>query len=40
MSGVVRGTLLIDATGKLRREWRKAKIAVHAAQVLEAAKTL
>lgn len=38
--GIVRSTFLIDATGKLAREWRKVKVEGHAAEVLEAAKVL
>ena len=38
--GVERSTFLIDATGKLRREWRKVKVKGHAADVLEAIKGL
>ena len=38
--GVVRSTFLIDASGKLRREWRKVKVKGHAAEVLEAVKAL
>jgi len=38
--GVERSTFLIDANGKLRREWRKVKVKGHAAEVLEAAKDL
>jgi thioredoxin-dependent peroxiredoxin len=38
--GIVRSTFLIDAAGKLRQEWRKVKVAGHAAEVLEAAKML
>jgi peroxiredoxin Q/BCP len=38
--GVVRSTFLIDADGKLRREWRKVKVAGHAEEVLEAVKSL
>ena len=38
--GVVRSTFLIDATGKLRQEWRKVKVAGHAEEVLQAAKAL
>ena len=38
--GIVRSTFLIDAAGKLRREWRKVKVDGHAAEVLEAAKSL
>lgn len=38
--GIVRSTFLIDADGKLRREWRKVKVAGHADEVLEAVKAL
>jgi peroxiredoxin Q/BCP len=38
--GIERSTFLIDAAGKLRQEWRKVRVAGHAAQVLEAAKAL
>jgi peroxiredoxin Q/BCP len=38
--GVERSTFLIDAAGKLRREWRKVKVKGHAAEVLEAAREL
>lgn len=38
--GVVRSTFLIDAEGKLRREWRNVKVKGHAEDVLEAAKSL
>jgi peroxiredoxin Q/BCP len=38
--GVVRSTFLIDATGKLRAEWRKVKVKGHAAEVLDAVKGL
>ena len=38
--GVVRSTFLIDADGKLRREWRNVKVKGHADEVLEAAKAL
>ncbi|MBS0569598.1 MAG: peroxiredoxin [Proteobacteria bacterium] len=34
--GVVRSTFLIDAAGKLRREWRGVKVPGHAQEVLEA----
>lgn len=34
--GVVRSTFLIDADGRLRREWRGVKVPGHAAAVLEA----
>ena len=38
--GIERSTFLIDASGKLRREWRKVKVKGHAAEVLEAVKDL
>ena len=38
--GVERSTFLIDADGQLRREWRKVKVDGHAAEVLEAVKSL
>ena len=38
--GIERSTFLIDAKGKLRREWRKVKVKGHAAEVLEAVKDL
>lgn len=38
--GVVRSTFLIDAKGKLRREWRKVKVKGHAEEVLAAVKAL
>jgi len=38
--GIERSTFLIDATGVLRREWRKVKVQGHAEEVLEAAKSL
>ena len=38
--GVVRSTFLIDADGKLRREWRNVKVKGHAEEVLEAVKSL
>ena len=38
--GVERSTFLIDADGQLRCEWRKVKVDGHAAEVLEAAKSL
>ena len=38
--GIERSTFLIDAKGKLRREWRKVKVKGHAAEVLEAVKEL
>lgn len=38
--GVVRSTFLIDAAGKLRREWRNVKVKGHAEEVLEAVRAL
>ncbi len=38
--GIVRSTFLIDGKGVLRHEWRKVKVAGHAAAVLAAAKAL
>ncbi|MDP2324308.1 MAG: peroxiredoxin [Gammaproteobacteria bacterium] len=38
--GVVRSTFLIDATGKLRAEWRKVAVKGHAAEVLAAVEAL
>lgn len=38
--GVERSTFLIDADGKLRREWRKVKVKGHADDVLDAVKQL
>ncbi|MBT8101723.1 MAG: peroxiredoxin [Gammaproteobacteria bacterium] len=38
--GVVRSTFLIDADGKLRKEWRSVKVKGHAEAVLEAVKAL
>lgn len=38
--GIERSTFLIDAQGVLREEWRKVKVAGHAAEVLEAARAL
>lgn len=38
--GVVRSTFLIDATGKLRAEWRKVSVKGHAAEVLAAVDSL
>ena len=38
--GIERSTFLIDADGKLRREWRNVKVKGHAEEVLEAAKAL
>jgi peroxiredoxin Q/BCP len=38
--GIERSTFLIDAEGKLVREWRKVKVKGHAEEVLEAVKAL
>ena len=38
--GVERSTFLIDADGKLRREWRKVKVKGHADEVLDAVREL
>lgn len=38
--GIVRSTFLIDSKGVLRREWRKVKVAGHAEEVLEAARSV
>jgi thioredoxin-dependent peroxiredoxin len=38
--GVERSTFLFDAKGVLRQEWRGVKVKGHAAEVLDAAKTL
>ena len=38
--GIERSTFLIDAEGKLRREWRKVKVKGHAEEVLGAVKEL
>ena len=38
--GIERSTFLIDATGKLRKEWRKVKVKGHAEEVLEAVRAL
>lgn len=38
--GIERATFLFGRDGKLAREWRKVKVAGHAAAVLEAARTL
>ena len=40
MMGIERSTFLIDATGAVRREWRKVRVNGHAAEVLEAAREL
>jgi peroxiredoxin Q/BCP len=38
--GIVRSSFLIDASGKLRKQWRKLKVKGHANEVLEAVKAL
>jgi peroxiredoxin Q/BCP len=38
--GIERSTFLIDAAGKLRREWRKVKVAGHVDEVLAAVREL
>ena len=38
--GIERSTFLVDADGTLAREWRKVRVKGHAAEVLEAAKSL
>ena len=38
--GIERSTFLFDDTGRLAREWRKVRVKGHAAEVLEAAKSL
>ena len=38
--GIDRSTFLIDKQGILRKEWRKVKVAGHAAEVLEQVKSL
>jgi peroxiredoxin Q/BCP len=38
--GIERSTFLIDATGVLRQEWRKVKVAGHAEAVLAAVRAL
>jgi peroxiredoxin Q/BCP len=40
MMGIERSTFLIDGMGVLRREWRKVRVAGHAAEVLAAARGL
>ncbi len=40
MMGIERSTFLVDAKGLLRREWRKVRVAGHAAEVLAAAREL
>ncbi len=38
--GIERSTFLIDETGEVRQIWRKVKVAGHAAEVLDAVKSL
>jgi peroxiredoxin Q/BCP len=38
--GIERSTFLIDAKGKLRKEWRKVRVKGHAAEVLDSVKNL
>jgi peroxiredoxin Q/BCP len=38
--GIERSTFLIDAEGRLAREWRKVKVDGHVAEVLAAAQSL
>jgi len=38
--GIERSTFLIDAAGRIRREWRKVRVRGHAAEVLAAAREL
>jgi len=38
--GIVRSTFLIDASGKLQREWRKVKVKGHADEVFDAVKAI
>ncbi|HYD26145.1 peroxiredoxin [Brevundimonas sp.] len=38
--GVERATFLVDAAGVVRRAWRKVKVKGHAAEVLEAVRSL
>ena len=40
MMGIERSTFLIDAKGVLRQEWRKVRVAGHAAEVLAASRDL
>ncbi len=40
MMGIERSTFLIDGKGVLRREWRKVRVAGHAAEVLAATREL
>lgn len=38
--GIERSTFVFDADGRLAREWRKVKVAGHAAEVLESVRSL
>jgi peroxiredoxin Q/BCP len=38
--GIERSTFLIDASGALRREWRKVSVKGHVAEVLAAVRAL
>jgi len=40
LMGIERSTFLIDAEGRIRREWRKVRVKGHAEAVLEAAREL
>jgi len=40
VKGIERSTFLLNPEGILRREWRKVKVEGHAAEVLQAVKTL
>jgi len=40
MMGIERSTFLIDAKGRIRREWRKVRVKGHAAEVLAAVREL
>jgi peroxiredoxin Q/BCP len=40
LMGIERSTFLIDAQGRIRREWRKVRVKGHAAEVLAAAREL
>jgi peroxiredoxin Q/BCP len=40
ITGINRSTFLIDATGKVRHEWRKVKVTGHAEAVLQVAQKL
>ncbi len=40
MRGIERSTFVIDADGRIAREWRKVKVAGHADEVLAAVRAL